>query len=179
MFAPASKTRAANPLIIRAFCAMAPIIVAVIVGSSPPAHAQTGDAWMGPDKWLHFGVSTGISGASYGAAAFAFEEAHHRALLAGAVALAAGAGKELYDATGRGHASAKDMVWNALGAATGALAGYAIQRLLRQPPARTNAALRQVPPAYRTDPALFLGASRGGRQNRAAATRAPPGHTGP
>ena|SRR5688572_19789937 len=84
-----------------------------------PARADTEDPWWGRDKALHFGVSAGLAAGGYAAASPLVEPRWQRATLGAGFALTLGAGKELYDWSGHGHASWKDFAWDVLGAAVG------------------------------------------------------------
>jgi putative lipoprotein len=90
-----------------------------VIASSAAAGAAETDPWIGSDKALHFAVSAGIAGAGYGVTT-AFARDRWKALaIGGGAALAAGALKEGYDATGHGDPSWKDLGWDILGAAVG------------------------------------------------------------
>lgn len=112
-----------------------------------PARAESSDPWWGPDKALHFAVSGGLAAASYGAASLAFDDRWARAGVGFSAAVAVGGLKELYDATGHGTASAKDLTWDV----AGALCGVGLAWLL-------DAALdrRERPVTPRRDQALGL-----------------------
>ncbi len=83
-----------------------------------PAAAQE-DPWFAEDKALHFSVSAAIAAGGYALAVPVTDERWQRALFGGSLAIAAGAGKEAYDATGAGTPSYKDFTWDVIGAATG------------------------------------------------------------
>jgi putative lipoprotein len=106
------------------------------------AQAQDDDPWFGRDKALHFSFSAALAGGGYGGAALLTRSDDRRwRLLAGAgLALTAGIGKELYDLSGHGDASVRDLAWDAIGTATGLLVAWAIDRLLFQNPRRSAAA---------------------------------------
>lgn len=90
------------------------------------------DPWFGPDKALHFGASAAIAGAGYGISAPFFEHSRLPPLLiGGGVGVLAGVGKELYDATGRGDPSAKDLVWDGLGITAGLLVAVGVDLAIR------------------------------------------------
>ena len=89
-----------------------------VLGISRPAAADD-DPWWGRDKALHFGVSAGLAAGGYGVSSLFLEPRWQRAALGGGFALTLGAGKEAYDATGRGDASIKDFTWDVAGAAVG------------------------------------------------------------
>ncbi len=104
------------------------------------ALAQEADPWLGPDKALHFGASAALATGGYAAGAFFFEEPAPRLAVGAGLALTAGAAKELYDLSGRGQASWKDMTWNVAGAATGLFVSYAVDRWLLSRPAHCASA---------------------------------------
>lgn len=83
---------------------------------SGPARA---DEWWGPDKALHFGVSAGLGAGGYAASSLIWDEPWQRALAGATLALSAGVAKELWDASGHGDPSWKDLCWDGLGAAVG------------------------------------------------------------
>lgn len=85
-----------------------------------PSRARAQDAWVGRDKALHFGVSAAIAASAYGVSAIWIERPAFRFLTGSAVALAAGAGKEIWDATGHGDPSLKDFTWDVVGTLSGA-----------------------------------------------------------
>jgi len=101
--------------------------------------AAAGDDWLGRDKFLHFGVSAAIAGTSYAVSSLVFEERWQRAVSGGSVALAAGAGKELYDLSGAGDASWKDFAWDVAGAAVGVGVALAIDFALGDSGSQTDA----------------------------------------
>ena len=77
------------------------------------------DPWFGQDKALHFAVSAGIAGAGYGATTVFARDRWKALAIGGGAALAAGALKEGYDASGHGDPSWKDFGWDVIGAAVG------------------------------------------------------------
>jgi len=86
---------------------------------APRARAAEPDPWLGRDKALHFGLSAAIASAGYGATALATPQRGPRIVVGGSLALAAGVGKEVWDAWGAGDASARDLAWDVVGTATG------------------------------------------------------------
>jgi putative lipoprotein len=79
---------------------------------------QGADPWFGPDKLQHFFASAFVQSMGYGAVR-AMGAEHHSAL-AGATAgtVVVGVGKELHDRATHGDVSARDLVWDAAGAAS-------------------------------------------------------------
>jgi putative lipoprotein len=92
---------------------------------SVPARADP-DPWVGRDKALHFVVAAGIAGAGYGVTTALATDRWKAFVVGGGAALAAGALKEGYDATGAGDASWKDFAWDVLGAAAGLAIAWGI-----------------------------------------------------
>jgi len=92
---------------------------------SRPARAEP-DPWLGRDKALHFAVAAGIAGAGYGVTTAFARDRWKAFAVGGGAALAAGALKEGYDATGPGDPSWKDFAWDVLGAAVGLAIAWGI-----------------------------------------------------
>lgn len=84
------------------------------------------DPWLGRDKLVHFGVSTGLAFHGYLTGVVVLEEPWQRALLGAGLTLGLGAAKEGYDAATGGRASGRDFAWNTLGAAVGVGVGLLI-----------------------------------------------------
>jgi len=100
---------------------------------SSAAMAQDADPWFARDKAFHFDVSAGIAAASYGVSAGWLVNARWKALaIGGGVALAAGAGKELLDATHvfGGDPSWKDFTWDLIGTVAGLAIAWGVDLLL-------------------------------------------------
>ena len=95
--------------------------------------AQSDDPWLGRDKLLHFSLELGITGAAYALSVPLVEPAWQRALLAAGVGLSVGVAKELYDATGHGDPSLRDLSWDVLGCAAGVGVALLIDLCLREP----------------------------------------------
>jgi putative lipoprotein len=104
------------------------------VTASPTARAQDADPWLSRDKALHFDVSAGIAAAAYGVSAgWIAPDARWTALaIGGGVALAAGVGKELVDATHvfGGDPSWKDLTWDVIGTVAGLAIAWGMDLLL-------------------------------------------------
>jgi putative lipoprotein len=105
--------------------------VAVALLSTSTARASDVDPWFGRDKALHFSVSVGLAGGSYGAAAAVSDDRRWRLPAGASVALGAGVAKELYDLTGRGDASWRDLTWDVIGTAIGLGIAWLIDHLAR------------------------------------------------
>jgi putative lipoprotein len=108
--------------------------VALWVSASASARAQDADPWFARDKALHFDVSAGIAAAAYGiSAGWIVPDARWKALaIGGGVALAAGAGKEILDATHvfGGDPSWKDLTWDLIGTVAGLAIAWSMDLLL-------------------------------------------------
>jgi putative lipoprotein len=90
------------------------------------AWASDADPWFGRDKALHFGASALIANAGYGDAALATDDRRVRLGVGGGLALTAGVAKELWDLSGHGDASWRDLTWDVIGTATGLALSAAI-----------------------------------------------------
>ena len=98
-------------------------------------------------------MSAGIAAAGYGVSAAWLVDARWKALaIGGGIALAAGAGKEIVDATGvfGGDPSWKDFTWDAIGAVAGLAIAWGVDLLLGgvdRSPSRARVAAHDVAPA--------------------------------
>ena len=97
---------------------------------SRPAQANE-DAWWARDKALHFLTSGSIAGATYAAGTLQWDSRVPTICLALGVAIAAGAGKEGWDAMGHGDASWKDFTWDVIGAIAGVGLSFAVDTAVR------------------------------------------------
>jgi uncharacterized protein YfiM (DUF2279 family) len=110
-------------------------VVLAMIAAAAPARA---DEWLGADKALHFGATFALASGGYAAGAWLGESPETKWLAGAGLAVAAGVGKELYDLTGRGDASWKDLAWDGFGTAAGLLVALAAETLwnaLAPPPA--------------------------------------------
>jgi putative lipoprotein len=125
---------------------MRTLVVVLAALAATPAQAQV-DPWLGPDKALHFGASAALTGAGYAVGVTLTASRPLRLVLGVSLGVAAGVGKELYDAAGGGDPSARDLAWDALGVVTGALVAYAIDRLVSDDsPTRTSSSTLALMP---------------------------------
>jgi putative lipoprotein len=112
---------------------LAALVLTGLTMSSAAARAQDADPWFARDKALHFDVSAGIAAAGYGVSAGWLVDARWKALaIGGGVALAAGAGKELLDATHvlGGDPSWRDFTWDVIGTVAGLAIAWGVDLLL-------------------------------------------------
>jgi len=84
-------------------------------------------------------VSVGLAAGGYAASVPFLEPRWQRATAGGGFALALGAGKEAYDATGHGDASFKDFTWDVAGAAVGVALALLVDVLASGPTAHETA----------------------------------------
>jgi putative lipoprotein len=115
--------------------------LACVVGlpAARTARAEDSDPWFGRDKALHFGASATIAVFGYGATAQVTPDRRLRLAVGGGVALSFGIAKELWDLSGNGDASWRDLTWDAVGTVTGlavaAALDWTLQRLAARHPA--------------------------------------------
>lgn len=106
---------------------------ALIFTFAKTGHAADPDPWIARDKAFHFDASAGIAAAGYAVSAGWLVDARWKALgIGGGVALAAGAAKELVDATHLwgGDPSWKDFTWDVLGTLAGLALAWGVDLLL-------------------------------------------------
>lgn len=94
------------------------------------AWARDPDPWLGEDKLLHFSASAVAAGLGYGVSSVFVQPRSTRAIVGASTALSLGIGKELYDATGRGDPSFRDLTWDVIGTAVGVGLSLGIDLLL-------------------------------------------------
>jgi len=117
----------------RSFAAMVALAATLAAPAVAAAADPDPDPWISRDKALHFDVSAGIAAVGYGAGAGWLGDARWKALaLGGGLALAAGAGKEIVDATGLfgGGPSWKDLAWDVIGAVAGLALAWTVDLCL-------------------------------------------------
>jgi len=99
----------------------AALALAFTLATLAPAAASAAppDPWLGPDKALHFTLSTMISSGAYGVSTYSTDSVATRVAFGAGVGIAVGAAKELLDMTGFGDPSWKDFAWDLIGTAVG------------------------------------------------------------
>jgi putative lipoprotein len=112
---------------------IAVLAAAALTALAAPASGQDADPWFARDKALHFDASAGLAAVGYAASAGWIVDARWKALaVGGGVALAAGAGKELVDATHvfGGDPSWRDFAWDVFGTVAGLAIAWGMDLLL-------------------------------------------------
>lgn len=104
-------------------------VLAAMVAVPATARAEN-DPWFSRDKALHFGVSGLIASNGYFATRLADGNRGLALGIGAGTAIVIGVGKELYDLTGRGDPSWKDLSWDLVGTGTGLLVAWAFDRLV-------------------------------------------------
>lgn len=107
------------------------VLVVLLVALPASARAADPDPWFGPDKTLHFAASGTIAAGSYVVGASLFRARGGALIFGGAVAGAAGIGKEVLDLAGFGDPSWRDLAWDGIGTATGLLLAWSIDLIVR------------------------------------------------
>ncbi len=106
--------------------------VTVVLLVAATANADP-DRWLGSDKAIHFAFSSGLAIGGYAAAATFSDSRTVRVGYGASVALLAGIGKELWDASGNGNASIKDLTWDVLGTMVGLALCWVVDALFFEP----------------------------------------------
>jgi uncharacterized protein YfiM (DUF2279 family) len=107
------------------------LVFACSLLADAPAHAQ--DSWGGADKGKHFAASAVLAAGGYASALWLVDEPWQRAAIGGGFAFGLGIAKELYDATGRGDPSFRDLTWDLIGCAFGVSTALLLDYVLRAP----------------------------------------------
>ena len=107
-------------------------VVAALAGARP-ARAADPDPWFGHDKALHFTASAALAVGGYGATGLVTDDRRVRLAVGGGFAFSVGIAKELWDLSGHGDASWRDLTWDAVGTVAGlafaAAVDWTIQKL--------------------------------------------------
>jgi putative lipoprotein len=98
----------------------------VFAASSSKTTLAAADSFWGPDKALHFGVSAGLAAGGYAGSALLWQKPWQRALAGATLSLSAGVAKELWDLSGHGDPSFKDLAWDGIGTGVGVALATAI-----------------------------------------------------
>lgn len=100
------------------------------IATSKQAPADTlpsdSDRWFAYDKALHFGFSAGLAAGGYTVGACISEKQRTRLAIGAGIALLAGISKELWDLSGHGDPSWKDLFWDVMGTGTGLAISWTI-----------------------------------------------------
>jgi uncharacterized protein YfiM (DUF2279 family) len=112
----------------RAFVAAAILGVSLFHGT--PAVASESDPWLGPDKPKHFAATFVLASGGYAGASFFDERRGTRLLVGGSLAMGVGVAKELWDLSGHGDPSWRDLTWDAFGTAAGLLTSWLVDRVV-------------------------------------------------
>jgi putative lipoprotein len=94
--------------------------------ASRRARAADPDPWFGRDKAIHFSASAFLASGGYGVTALVSEDRRVRLAVGGGFAFSAGVAKELWDLSGHGDPSWRDLTWDAIGTVTGLALASAI-----------------------------------------------------
>ncbi|HVV52124.1 MAG TPA: hypothetical protein VHO06_20820 [Polyangia bacterium] len=140
------RPRGRRPPTIRAACALVAFLAAAATGLAATGLARAdpadADPWFGRDKALHFAATGSLAVVGYANAAMLTESRPARAAAGAALAIGAGAGKELWDLDGHGDASFRDLGWDLIGTAAGLLVSlgvdWAVHRMFHPPPGRVR-----------------------------------------
>lgn len=106
----------------------------LVLAVMPSVQVKAQDSWLGEDKAKHFGASLLLASAGYAGSALVVEEPWQRAAIGGGFALALGVAKEIYDATGQGDPSPRDLSWDVMGCAFGVGVSLLLDYALRPTP---------------------------------------------
>ena len=106
-------------------------VLVAVVASPLRARAADPDPWLGRDKALHFTASATIAAGGYAIGAALFDARGHALIAGGALAAAAGIGKETLDLAGLGDPSWRDLAWDGIGMAAGLAAAWSVDLLVR------------------------------------------------
>ena len=120
---------------MRASLGIAALLAAVLLLAPTPALAAPPDPdpWFGPDKALHFTLSSLIAGGGYGLTALADNHIATRVAFGAGLGITVGAAKELWDLSGHGDPSWKDFTWDVIGTAVGVGIAITIDLATRSP----------------------------------------------
>jgi putative lipoprotein len=104
--------------------------VALLLATEARAQQADTDPWFGRDKALHFAASASLAVVGYAGTSLATDSRPTRVVVAASFALGVGVLKEVWDLTGHGDASWRDLTWDLVGTTTGILVAYAIDWMI-------------------------------------------------
>lgn len=110
----------------RALVATGVLLLLASRARAQQAAAPDEDPWFGHDKALHFAASASLAMVGYAGASLATDSRPTRVVVGASFALGLGVAKEVWDLTGHGDASWRDLTWDVVGTTTGVLVAYAI-----------------------------------------------------
>ena len=94
-------------------------MIVLLYANEASALGPESDPWWAHDKALHLEASAVITASAYGVASWLMTDRWARILVATAVGVAAGVGKELYDEQRGSSASFRDLTWDGIGVGAG------------------------------------------------------------
>ncbi|MCX5763690.1 MAG: hypothetical protein NTU67_03545 [Gemmatimonadetes bacterium] len=97
------------------------VLVFALWSGPAPAPATPGDRWFGPDKLLHFTASALIQSVAHTALRSRGMTYANASWSAAGVTAVAGIGKELWDLKRHDDFSLRDLTWDVVGGASGAV----------------------------------------------------------
>ena len=109
------------------------VLVLALALAPAPARAADPDDWFGPDKALHFAASSTLAIGGYAGAGFLTDQTWLRLVSGAAVSLTAGVAKELWDFSGHGDPSWKDLTWDVIGCVVGLAVALAMDVFIFTP----------------------------------------------
>ena len=104
--------------------------VALLLATEARAQQADTDPWFGHDKALHFAASASLAVVGYAGTSLATDSRPTRVVVGASFALGIGVLKEVWDLTGHGDASWKDLTWDFVGTTTGIFVAYAIDWMI-------------------------------------------------
>jgi len=104
--------------------------VALLLATEARAQQADTDPWFGRDKALHFAASASLAVVGYAGTSLATDSRPTRVVVGASFALGVGVLKEVWDLTGHGDASWRDLTWDLVGTTTGILVAYAIDWMI-------------------------------------------------
>ena len=103
---------------------------ALLLATEARAQQADTDPWLGRDKALHFAASASLALVGYAGTSLATDSRPTRVVVGASFALGVGVLKEVWNLTGHGDASWRDLTWDLVGTTTGILVAYAIDWLI-------------------------------------------------